>query len=171
MAESLPVIEDAQIPDEIPPGNKVQAEVTIRQTGPDPWFSDGDCQPSFTTLTGWKTPIKAYVDGNQVHEQEACIPNNNSKTVQVPFQVPQGSHDVKIEVYSIGGNAYLPGVSKSVNDDVTRTVVGNRESSDPSGTSSPSDILDDLASSLGTSVSTVAIGGALAAALLMVVVL
>jgi len=170
---SKPVIDDASIPSTVPPDNKVQAELTIKHTGPDPWFSDGSCTAGggiIPSITGWKTPVKAYVDGQQVHEETYCIPNTDSRTVQVPFSVSEGGHEVKIEVYSIGGNAYLPGdLNKSVNDDIAQTVTGDPEADDPSGDSSLAELLNDIANQLGTSAATIAIGAVFVAGLFLVI--
>lgn len=166
MASSTPIIEDVSVPSPVPPNNQNNAELTIRQSGEDPWFSDGSCTagggflgtPNFT---GWKTPVKVYVDGELVHEDTYCIPNTESRTVQVPFSVPEGKHPVTIEVYSLGGNAYVPGdVERTVNDDYTVTVEGSAEAADPSkptGLESIMNTITDITSGLNVSLKWAAI--------------
>lgn len=170
MAQSKPFIKDANIPSESKPRQTFPISVTIEHQGPDPWFSDGDCQPTATTLTGWKTPIKVYINGKVVKETTECIPNNNSKTVKLPISLPSaGSHRVKVEVYSIGGNAYLPGVKKEVNDDITQTIEASQDAPDPSNSSGVMDFLNDIAAKLGTSANMVALGIALGVGVFLVI--
>ena len=172
MAFSNPSIQSASIPTEAQPNNRFTFDVTVRQDGPDPWASDGSCTSANLDIAAWKTPIRLLVDGEQVDETELCLASGNSKTGTLSASLPEGQHELRVVVDSVGGNAYdLKGVQTEVNDDVSQMVSVSRDASDPSRPSSTDKVtqwLKQLADALGGTTQQIAFGMALAVALLVV---
>lgn len=173
MANSDPSIVSAGIPTEAQPNNRFTVDVTIRQDGPDPWASDGGCTTSTLDVTGWRTPVALSVDGEIVDENEMCLASGNNKSTTLSASLSEGTHEMKVIVYSMGGNGYdLKPVQKEENDTVTQTTAVHVEASDPSEPTTGDTItqyLSQIADALGGTTQQLAAGAALAVILLVVI--
>lgn len=172
MANSDPSIQSAEIPPEAQPNNRFTFDVTVRQGGPDPWASDGGCTTSTLDVTGWQTPVALFVDGEKVDENTMCLAPDNSKTTTLSTSLSEGQHDLRVVVYSMGGNGYdLQPVQQEENDSVRQTVAVHSEASDPSRPTTSDAImqyLSRIAEALGGTTQQVAAGMVLAVVLLVV---
>jgi hypothetical protein len=170
MAQSNPTIVSTDIPTQVPPRNQFQITATIRQAGPDPVASHGSCTSKNLDIMAWRTPVELHVDGDKVAADELCLAAGSAREVSLSTSLSPGSHDVKLVVYSMGGNSYdLKGVQKSVSDDVTATIQTNENATDPSRPGALDSILrrvKQVLGGLGGRTQMIALGGGLALAFL-----
>ncbi len=173
MARSDPTLVNASIPTEAQPNNRFTFSVQVRQGGPDPIASDNSCVSQALNVAGWETPIKLFVDGEEVDSTELCMGSGHSKTGNLGTSLSSGTHELKVTVYEVGGNAYdLSNDPMEPNDSVTQTVTveeGARDPSEPSATDRVTDFVGSIADALGGTTQQVAFGAALAMLLLVVV--
>lgn len=172
MAESNPSIVSASIPTEAPPNDRFTFQVKVRQDGPDPWASEDWCVQSNLDIRGWKTPIKLFVDGDEVDDEELCLVSGNTGTATLSTSLSEGQHTLKVVVYQVGGNAYDLGTTPhEPNDDVSQTVNVETDARDPSEPTTGDSIknwLASLADALGGTTQQIAFGMVLAVVLLVV---
>jgi hypothetical protein len=173
MARSDPSLVDARIPTEAQPDNRFTFTATVRQGGPDPIASDNSCVSQTLNVAGWQTPVKLFVDGEEVDSTELCMGSGNTKEAQLGTSLSAGSHRLKVSVYEVGGNAYdLSDDPMTENDSVTQTVTveeGARDPSEPTASDRVTAFLASIAEALGGTTQQVAFGMALALVLLMVI--
>lgn len=174
MAMSEPTLPSVDIPDEAPPNNAFQVEITVKQSGPDPVASDGNCTTRNLDIGGWQTPVNLYVDGEKVNSRELCLAPDNKRTFTLSASIAEpGNHSIRVEVLAVGGNAYdLQPRKEQVNDDISGQIAISQDASDPSQPG-PLDslkrILGRLADELGATTTTLGAGMALMVLLLVVV--
>jgi hypothetical protein len=173
MARSDPSLVDARIPTEAQPDNRFTFTATVRQGGPDPWGSDNSCVTQRLDVTGWQTPVKLFVDGEEVDSTELCLAPDNTKDASLGTSLSPGTHELKVAVYEVGGNAYdLSDDPMTENDAQTQTVTveeGARDPSEPTATDRVTEFLASIAEALGGTTQQVAFGMVLAAVLILVV--
>ncbi|WP_157971598.1 hypothetical protein [Halorussus litoreus] len=171
---SDPSLVAVDIPDEAPPNNTIQVDVTVKQGGPDPWASHGSCPTKKLDIAGWKTPVRLKVDGEQVDERELCLASGNKRTVALSTSIGEtGNHRITVEAVAVGGNAYdLQGRKEQVNDDIADQIAIESDASDPSKPS-PVDslkrMLQQVADELGATTTTLGAGIGIGVLLLVVV--
>lgn len=171
MAESNPTLAFTDVPDEVPPGNRFDVTAEVRQGGPDPWASDGSCTSRNLDVAAWKTPVKLRVDGEIVDEEELCLASGNSRETTLSGSVDAGKHEVAVEVYAVGGNAYdLKPMKEELNAETVYTVTATEDAPDPSRPGPADTVMryvQKVASALGVSAKYAAVLMALAIALLL----
>lgn len=171
---SKPTIVTADVPDEVPPNNTFQVSVTVEQGGPDPWASNQSCVSKNLDVLAWNTPIRLLVDGKEVDTEELCLASGNTRETKLRASLSgEGNHQIKVEVFSVDGNAFdFKNNNGKVNDDVTYQVQVQKDASDPSKPG-PLDslkrILGSVADELGATTTTLGAGMALMVLLLVVV--
>ncbi len=173
MARSNPTILSADIPAEAQPDNTFPVDVRVQQNAPDPWASEDSCTAEGFEVLAWKTPVRLFVDGDQVDGHVGCMGTEESKAFSLSTSLSEGTHEVEVRVLEVGGNAYdLDNEPWEVNDTRRQTVEVRPDASDPSVPDSGDRIVrffERIADALGSTTQTVAIG-MLAAVLLLVVV-
>lgn len=133
MAYSDPTIESGEVPSEVPPSNTFTVPVTIKQRGPDPIASDGSCSNNKLNVFSWRTPVELHVDGEEVDQKVLCLAPGNTGTATLSTSLQTGTHDVKVVVKSVGGNAYdFEDATEEINDDLARRVSVVEGADDPS---------------------------------------
>ena len=157
-------------------GDTFTVSVTVdQQTGADPWGSEAQCTSPGLDPTGWRTPVKVLVDGEEITSEDLCVPNDVERETELSVTVrgeDGTNHDVEIQVVKVTGSSYdFKGPDREVNDDWQATVLINSESEDRSNPSQGSQVikwLERIADAVGGTVQQVAFG-AIAAVLILVV--
>jgi hypothetical protein len=149
MARSNPTIKSTDVPTVGPPGDRMAVPVTVRQGGPDPVASDGSCTSRNLDILAWRTPVKLFVDGTETASTELCLAPGKSRQTTLSGSLPRatGPTDVRVVVYSVGGNAYdfEPAVEEE-NDDVSTVVTVEAGARDTSRET----MIDKLSAWVGT---------------------
>lgn len=133
MAWSNPSIQSYSIPTEARPNNTFQVSVTVKMDGPDPWGSDYTCITRNLSITGWQCPVRLTYNGQTVAEKNLCIAPGGTRETTLSMSLPEGSHNVRLEVYRVGGNAYdLSQADPELNDDIEKSITVYQSAADPS---------------------------------------
>lgn len=173
MARSKPTLASTDIPSEAQPNNRFTIDVTVRQGGPDPIASDGSCTTPTLDILAWRTPVKLIVNGEVVDEGEMCVKSGKRKSTTLSTSLSQGSHEVKVVVYSVGGNAYdLEPVDIRAEDEVRQVVAVSPDARDPSRPTSTdrlTNFIQRVADAFGGTTQQVALGALLAVVVLVVI--
>lgn len=174
MAMSDPSLVSVDIPGEAPPNNTMQVNATVRQGGPDPWGSAGNCTSKNLDISAWQTPIRVRVDGEVVDERELCLASGNERSASFSVSIGStGQHRITVEVLAVGGSAWnLKPRKEEVNDEISDQISVAQDATDPSKSGpleSLKRMLGSVADELGATTTTLGLGMALMVGLLVVV--
>jgi hypothetical protein len=164
------------VPSSVKPEDSFTVSVTVDQkTGADPWGSEAQCTSPGLDPTGWRTPVRVLVEGDEITSEDLCIPNDVDRETELPVTVEGEdgtTHSVEIQVVKVTGSSYdFKGPETEVNDDWQDEVLINSEAEDRSNPSQGSQVikwLERIADAVGGTVQQVAFG-AIAAVLILVV--